>query len=215
MHRALSRLAEENRRRAAESARRGIVLRLDELTRAFGLTSFDCDALLLCLAPELDLRYERLYAYLQDDVTKKRPSVDLILNLLSPTFEDKLTALGRFAAPAPLIAHRLVEVFDDPAQPRPPLLARYLKADDRIVRYLLDADEPDARLLPCAERDEPAVRLEDLFLPPEIKRRLAALVREQSQEREPRPLFPGAIRRGQTDAGGSVVSRDRLEIAGD
>ncbi len=181
VRRALNRMAAEIRQRSTDSARRGIVLRLDELSRLFGLTPFDRDALLLCLAPELDLRYERLYAYLQDDVTRKRPSVDLILNLLSATFAEKLAALGRFAAPAPLIAHRLVELFDDPAQPRPPLLARYLKADDRIVRYLLDADEPDARLLPYAQRIIPAARLEDLSLPPEIAHRLAALVRDPAR----------------------------------
>ena len=47
------------------------------------------DVLLICLASELDLRYERLYAYLQDDVTRKQPSVDLVLNLLCPSFEAK------------------------------------------------------------------------------------------------------------------------------
>ena len=57
-------------------------LRLDRLARLFGLSTLDIDILLICLAPELDNRYERLYAYLQDDVTRKRPSVDLVFNLL-------------------------------------------------------------------------------------------------------------------------------------
>jgi hypothetical protein len=43
----------------------------------FHLSSFDVDTLLVCLAPELHRNYEKLYAYLQDDVTKKRPTVDL------------------------------------------------------------------------------------------------------------------------------------------
>jgi hypothetical protein len=46
------------------------------------LSAFDVDLILLALAPKLDLRYERLYAYLQDDVTRTWPSVDLALNLL-------------------------------------------------------------------------------------------------------------------------------------
>ena len=49
------------------------LLRVGQL---FGLTVVERDILLLALAPELDLRYERLYAYLQDDVTRKRPTVD-------------------------------------------------------------------------------------------------------------------------------------------
>src|SRR5262245_36913088 len=38
--------------------------RLAWLQRAFGLSSFDLDVIVIALAPELDLRYERLYAYL-------------------------------------------------------------------------------------------------------------------------------------------------------
>ena len=57
--------------------------RLERLALAFELDPFDQDAFLVCLAPDLDLRYERLYAYLQDDVTRKRPNVDLILRLAS------------------------------------------------------------------------------------------------------------------------------------
>ena len=35
-------------------------LRLEELARPFELTPLDIDALLICLAPEIGLRYERL-----------------------------------------------------------------------------------------------------------------------------------------------------------
>ncbi|MBZ0309198.1 MAG: ATP-binding protein, partial [Anaerolineae bacterium] len=52
------------------------------LKNAFALNDFDLAVMLVALAPEVDLRYERLYAYLQDDVTRKRPCVDLVLNLL-------------------------------------------------------------------------------------------------------------------------------------
>src|SRR5436309_1744269 len=40
--------------------------RLVRLSELFGLDPFEIEALLVCLAPEIDLRYERLYAYLQD-----------------------------------------------------------------------------------------------------------------------------------------------------
>src|SRR5262249_32091762 len=59
----------------SEGVRRGVDLRLAKLTSLCGLDPHDLDCLLICLLPELDLRYERIYAYLQDDVTKKRPSV--------------------------------------------------------------------------------------------------------------------------------------------
>ena len=64
--------------------RQGTTLCLDELVRLFHLTPFDMDTLLIliCLAPELDLRCERLYAYFQDDMTQKRPGVALVLKRL-------------------------------------------------------------------------------------------------------------------------------------
>jgi hypothetical protein len=52
--------------------------RLAWLQRTYGLSSFDLDVLLMALAPELDLRYERLYAYLQDDVSKRHPMSTLL-----------------------------------------------------------------------------------------------------------------------------------------
>ncbi len=172
---ALDRVAREIAERKAASRHRGVELRLDELARRFALTPFDVDALLVTLAPEIDLRYEKLFAYLQDDVTKRRPSVDLVLNLLCPTFADKLAARSRFLATAPLLRHRLVEMFDDPSRPYPPLLARYLRADARVVSYLLNGDDLDPRLAPFARCVEPAVRLAELIQEPELKARLHAL----------------------------------------
>jgi SpoVK/Ycf46/Vps4 family AAA+-type ATPase len=180
----LDRLAASIERRRAASAHRGISLRLDRLAQLFDLTPFDVDVLLICLAPELDLRYERLVAYLQDDVTKKRPSVDLALNLLSPTFEAKLASRSRFTPQAPLVRHALVSLFEDPAQPQPPLLGKILKADARVVSYLMGADDADARLLPYARTARSAIRAEDLLLPPEVKQRLIRLTRAQGSQGE-------------------------------
>src|SRR5438045_1134532 len=62
--------------------RQDTTLRLRHVVETFQLDAFDLDAFLICLAPTLDLRYERLYGYLQDDVTRRRPSVNLVLDLL-------------------------------------------------------------------------------------------------------------------------------------
>lgn len=175
---ALEQMAAHIDQRKVESVRRGITLRLDEVARLFQLTPFDTDALLVCLAPELDLRYERLYAYLQDDVTKKRPSVDLVLNLLCPSFEAKLAMRKRFTPNAPLFKHHLLHLFDDPSHQQPPLLGKYLKGDERAMNYLLHSDELDARLLPYARHTVPQTWLEELLLPADVKRRLALLTRE-------------------------------------
>ena len=80
----------------SESAKQRVTLRLERLSRLFRLNPFDVDTLLICFAPEIDLRYERVYGYLQDDITRKRPSVDLVLSLLCSSLEKNLTARKRF-----------------------------------------------------------------------------------------------------------------------
>jgi SpoVK/Ycf46/Vps4 family AAA+-type ATPase len=177
----LDQMAADIARRKTASTRAGLTLRLEELARLFALTPFDLGALLICLAPELDLRYERLYAYLQDDVTKKRPSVDLVLNLLCPSFDAKLAARHRFSPTAPLFEHHLLSLFDDPSHAEPPLLGKYLKVDERVVNYLLDSDELDARLRPYSTHRVPKARLEDLILPADVTRRLTLLARENGE----------------------------------
>ena len=112
----------------------------------FGLSPFDFDVAIVALAPELDLRYKRLYAYLQDDVTRRRPSVDLALNLLCRSAEEKVARRANFASGGPLLKHGLLHLVADPNHVRPPLLAHYLKLDDQFVRVLLDERGPDPRL---------------------------------------------------------------------
>src|SRR6058998_3105875 len=107
------------------------------LRRTFALEPVDLDVVLVALAPELDLRYERLYAYLQDDVTRRRPGVDLVLNLVCSDGADKIATRARFAPEAPLRRHRLLELVTDPNQPEQPLLAQSVKLDDHVVRTLL------------------------------------------------------------------------------
>lgn len=125
--------------------------RLLWLQRVYGLTDFDVDAILVGLAPEIDLRYERLYAYLHDDVTRRRPSVDLALNLLCASAGEKLQQRDRFAPDAPLRRHHLIEVFADPQRPNAPLLSHHFRLDQQIVRLLLLDDSLDSRLATCCD----------------------------------------------------------------
>ncbi|MBN1934513.1 MAG: ATP-binding protein [Anaerolineae bacterium] len=134
---ALERAAAEIAERKAASLQQGIPLRLVQLQRLFGLDDFDVDVLLIALLPEIDLRYERIYAYLQDDMTRKCPAVSLTLNLLCATPGDRLAARAHFWLNAPLLRHHLITLLGNPARPYPPLLAQDIKPDARIVELLL------------------------------------------------------------------------------
>ena len=134
------------RARSGGRGARGPELRLARLATLFGLTRFDLDVVLACLAPELDRRYERLYGYLHDDVTRRRPSVDLVLALFLPDVAVRVAARARFDPDAPLLRFRLVELGDEPEQPSATLLGRTLRLDPRIAAHLLGDDAPDVRL---------------------------------------------------------------------
>ena len=99
----------------AENA--GESLRLAALRPIFKLSQVEWWALIICLAPALDLRYERIYSYLQDDVTRVTASVNLILNLLLPEGLARLNALNCFEQSAPLLTNRLLEPVEETGKP--------------------------------------------------------------------------------------------------
>jgi SpoVK/Ycf46/Vps4 family AAA+-type ATPase len=144
----------------------GIFLPFHQLSHLFHLTSFELDTILTCLTLELDLKYEKSYAYLQDDITKKYPCVNLILNLLCCTPEQKSSARAFFQSQSPLLKYNLIEFKGDTKQQS--LLSRSLKIDDRIANYLFGSNFLDSRIYSFAkiinpERDWSAVVMDDVL----------------------------------------------------
>lgn len=117
--------------------------RLTRLGEVFGLPPADLAALLVAVAPDVEPRFEKLYAYLHDDVGRRRATIALFAELAGlPLVSADLRA--RFRPESPLIAHRLVTV-EDPDQPFP---SRVLRVPDRVVEYLLGCDLPDPAAAP-------------------------------------------------------------------
>jgi hypothetical protein len=140
----------------SETARcQGKTVRLAHLATAFGLDRFDLDTLLICLAPTLDLRYERLYGYLQDDVTRKRPTMNLVLDLLGEPGPERLLRLSHFADDAPLFKYQLLERMPESGPGKRPLLSQTLSVDDAIVAWLLGRYQPHADLGSHATLSQP------------------------------------------------------------
>ncbi|MER7755085.1 AAA family ATPase [Kitasatospora sp. NPDC097643] len=115
--------------------------RLRTLARDFGLQALDVELLLIALAPDLDSRFEPLYGYLNDDVTRRRPTVGLALALCGAPAASP-GARGRLAASAPLPGRGLLLV----EEPDRPFLSRSLRVPDRVTAHLLGDDTPDPRL---------------------------------------------------------------------
>ena len=169
-------------RKKAESLKRGIELRLHTLSELFSLTPFETDVLLIALAPELDGQFAKLYAYLQDDLTKKQPSVEMILDLLCAGLEEKLEARGCFSPSAPLLRNRLISLVGDGAEANPPLLSRAVKLDERIAAFLLNSDETDPKIARFSTLVKPVRSFDDLIVPDDQKNCLLEAVKRRIEE---------------------------------
>jgi ATPase family associated with various cellular activities (AAA) len=121
--------------------------RLDAATAALGLDLLDSAVLAVCAAPELNPRYGRLYAYLQDDVTRKLPSPRLVGHLLEGEGVSAADVMGSLDRTGPLRRHGALRMLGDP---QTPLAERSIKVADRLAAFLLGAamDElpPPARM---------------------------------------------------------------------
>jgi hypothetical protein len=110
--------------------------RLDAATVALGLDLLDSAVLGVCAAPELNPRYGRLYAYLQDDVTRKLPSPRLVGHLLEGEGVSAADVMTSFELGSPLRRLGAVRLLGDA---QTPLAERPIKVADRLAAYLLGA----------------------------------------------------------------------------
>jgi AAA+ superfamily predicted ATPase len=133
-----------DRRILAKSA--GIQLPLPRLSEAFDLNRFEELCLVMCMAAELDRRYERLFGYLQDDLTRNRPSIDLFFQLLDLPVSEQVEARRWFGGEGALVRHRLIRVMTPPGDPGAPFINRFLQIDERVANFLVGHEEIDTRL---------------------------------------------------------------------
>ena len=173
--------------------------RVASLASLFGLNMFERAFVLTALAPEVDLAYASLYAYVQDDVTRKYATLDLAALLWCSSLPEKLRARQALGSGSPLRRHLLMAMDESPYS-HLPLLARAVHLDARISAYLLGSDDPDNELSGAVKIARPGEALypHQGALPPEQVRSLAQLAREAM-------LAPGAAREnGRTPGNGRV-----------
>ncbi len=191
--------------RIEESLKISRELRLHELSKLFDLDPYEREILLIGLAPELDLKYEKLYSYLQNDITKKKPTINLALNLLFPTIEEKVKSRIYFSPAAPLQKNKLIHLLEGEANASLSLISSFIKIDERVVNFLLGFDEPDPRIQKFCYLLRPQRSMEDLVLPEDLKSKLmnvASLYRERNYP--PKLIFCGPSGSGKKTAAEAI-----------
>jgi ATP-dependent 26S proteasome regulatory subunit len=131
--------------RAAASLDQGLALPLERLVHDFGLNAQERLVMIVALAPYLDAAYEKVYAYANDDITKRWPTIGLTLEVLCDDQAGRLAQRPLFYADAPLVRHNLIVTGEQgPAGQALPI--RQLSLDAHVAEVLLGYVGLDPRL---------------------------------------------------------------------
>ncbi|MDD1725058.1 MAG: ATP-binding protein, partial [Methanospirillum sp.] len=163
---AITRMIDERKNSSLET---GIPLGLPWLLSLFCLDSLEETALIMCLGAEIDPKYGRVYAYLNNDASQKLPTVGLVMSIARISPDDQPDALLRFSHDSPLIRSGILTSPDTGS-----LVMRPLRLDERVVRFILGQDS-----IPEGTRQYMEVYYPDkVHEPAEGSHAISALIRE-------------------------------------
>ncbi len=146
IRRKIADIGTEIRYRRTTASCQNVFLPLQFLSDIFRLDPFEELCLIICLAPELNKKYEKLFGYIHDDITRKQPSVGLAMDLLCASLEEKIKARRFFERSAPLFRNQLLQFVRESSDMPQTMISRSLKIDERIANFLLGIPCIDSRL---------------------------------------------------------------------
>ncbi len=139
----------EIEQRVAESLKQNVFLPFIQLINIFKLSWLEIDAITICLALQIDnqitRRYEKLYAYLNDNLMQKKPTVGLLVSIEHDSIEERVRARNKMVSKdSPLFRYKILELiendnnYDSYEYP--------IKVDEHVSSFLLGSNNLNARL---------------------------------------------------------------------
>lgn len=200
----------------------GCRLPLLEVAQGFGLNRFAYQVLVMALAPEVELAFQRIFAHLHNDVTRKRPTVNLALEVFGRSDSGRREGRRVFASSATLRRYNLLHLEGESAGLEKSLLLREFKMPERMVQWLLGARELDPAMDTFCQLEPTEGRtLDGLIYDVTIQRRLASMAaylgRPEVSKDAATPLVvltgpAGVGKRSVTRALASAVERPLLTV---
>lgn len=141
---------------------------------ALELTDDERDVVLVCLAPELDPKYETLYAYLNDDVLRRWATVDLVIRILGRDDAHRFTLRGLLSPVARLLASGTIEASGGDAETS--AIRRPLRAARPLGDWVLGHEYADERLADVVRPANRTITVPDEALPLDLRGMLSAIV---------------------------------------
>lgn len=122
----------------AAAHRAGGMVRAERLTRLFSLSRFEADVVMMCLAAERDPAFEKLYAYVQDDVSRRLPTPGLAVSLFGGDHGRETDWMPVFLPHSALRSFGLLRSTESAA-----LAGLPLRLEERVTAFLEGADWPE------------------------------------------------------------------------
>jgi ATPase family associated with various cellular activities (AAA) len=185
--------------RIANEQQCGEDLPWSRLAAEFSLSPTEQDILLLAVAPEIQLKYETLYAYLNNDVTRKWPTCDLALRLFSSDLEHAISVRRCLMPDAALFNSGLLQ-WQPSTTERPSWLASGFFVSPAVLHFLSDICALDSRLTSFVEQRRPAVEWEQVLISSDQRVALRRMVDLFASRLANQPM-PLAIFAGRDGAG--------------
>jgi SpoVK/Ycf46/Vps4 family AAA+-type ATPase len=176
-----------------------------KLVAEFSLSDIEQEILLLALAPDIDLKYETLFAYLNNDVTRKWPTFDLALRVGASRAEQRSDVHRCLLPESKLFSSGLVHPINSISDRRS-WLATGFSAAPAVRQYLSHSSSLDPRLRTFVERRRPSLDWEQLPVSADLKNQLRGFSRRLMESRSKLPviIFVGPDGVGRTQAAEQV-----------
>jgi AAA+ superfamily predicted ATPase len=152
------------------------------LAETFQLSAYEQDLLLVAIAPELDLKYETLYGYLNNDAARKYPTCDLAMRLLSALPSVRMVRRSLMLPDSPLFAHGILRWASSGACDKQGWLSGSISVSQAVVNFVLGQPGVSAELISLATLNRPQRTWSEVPIHQSVARELTDL-----------PTAPGTI----------------------
>jgi hypothetical protein len=139
--------------RIESSHTQNIRLAIPTLCDRLELGHFERDLLILCLAPEISRRYERIYTFLNNDETNcRQPTVDLAMRLFCRSDAEWRNARNTLSPQSPLIKRKIIQLYFPTSSTARSLLSKAILLSEKAATYLLSEDLAIETVLPKSRK---------------------------------------------------------------
>jgi ATP-dependent 26S proteasome regulatory subunit len=183
------------------------------LAHKFSLSPLEQDILLLAVAPEIDIKYETLYAYLNNDITRKWPTCDLVMRLCAGNADQKPDVRCCLMPEATLFGSSLLQPI--PSIPaRPTWLATGFSAATAVSHYMYGVACLDAHLTSFVKLKTPVVEWDRISIPAHLRAALQHLLNHHARSSAAMPLlvFTGRAGAGREATAGAICGELGLPL---